>query len=345
MSLNKNQMIIFEQLLDNLDELQLEYLKNKVNNRIIESKNTIVNNNCNLIPNIVVEECPHCHSKHIVKYGKYKNVQKYRCNDCNKYFRENDNTILYKTKKNVSVWANYLQCMLDKKSLRNISKICNISLPTSFNWRHKILDIFGKETNKLKIDGIIESDETFTNLSFKGNHSKSKTFTMPRKAHKRGNQIKSKGLSKEKVCVVCALNLNNKCIGKVSNLGKPTWKSINKVIGNHIERGSVLVTDSFSGYDRIAEYYNLNHIKIKSGFHTNDSFNIQKINNYHSQLKALINYTFKGVSTKYLNNYVLYQNLISNYNNSNKTINLHNNIFNIKCNNLIRGSNRPSIPA
>lgn len=40
-------------------------------------------------------------------------------------------------------------------------------------------------------------------------------------------------------------------------------------------------------------------------------FNIQKINSYHSELKRMINDLFKGVATKYLNNYVVYHNFVN----------------------------------
>ena len=40
------------------------------------------------------------------------------------------------------------------------------------------------------------------------------------------------------------------------------------------------------------------------------------LNNYHSQLKKMINDRFNGVSTKYLNNYLVYHNMV-NFSNGN----------------------------
>lgn len=51
----------------------------------------------------------------------------------------------------------------------------------------------------------MEADETFFPLSYKGNHRKS-SFVMPRKAHKRGSSTHTRGLSKEQVCVPCAID-------------------------------------------------------------------------------------------------------------------------------------------
>ena len=50
--------------------------------------------------------------------------------------------------------------------------------------------------------------------------SKSKTFAMPRKAHKRGHSTHIRGLSKEKVCVPCAVNRNGLSISKITNTGR-----------------------------------------------------------------------------------------------------------------------------
>ena len=67
------------------------------------------------------------------------------------------------------------------------------------------MDALQNMADDVTLDGIIEADETFFAISYKGNHSKSKTFAMPRKAHKRGHSTHIRGLSQEKVCVPCAL--------------------------------------------------------------------------------------------------------------------------------------------
>jgi transposase-like protein len=44
-------------------------------------------------------ECPHCASEHVVRFGKYKGRQRYRCKYCNKTFTDTTNTVLYRTQK------------------------------------------------------------------------------------------------------------------------------------------------------------------------------------------------------------------------------------------------------
>ena len=55
----------------------------------------------------------------------------------------------------------------------------------------------------------------------------------------------------------------------------------------------------------------VDHIRIKSKKHTEGPFNIQLPNGYHSLLKNMVNHRFRGVSTKYLNNYLVYHNLVN----------------------------------
>ena len=76
--------------------------------------------------------------------------------------------LLYGVKKDLSVWQKYIHCMIEKYSLRKTAEICDILLPTAFAWRHKILDTLQEMMNEVRLDGIVEADETFMAISFKG---------------------------------------------------------------------------------------------------------------------------------------------------------------------------------
>jgi len=255
--------------------------------------------------------CPICGSVNIVKNGKHNGKQRYKCHDCGKSFGLVTSTIIKHTKKDIATWQLYVQCMMSKFSLRKCAQICGITVMTAFMWRHKILSALQNMMESVRLDGIIEADETYARVSYKGNHSKSKTFVMPRDSHERGYRAKKRGLSKEQVSIQTAINLNGLSIAKVNSYGKPKIEAINKVLGNKIAKGSVFVTDGYSAYERIAKNMELNHVKIPKGKRSVGAFNIQLLNNYHQQLKNLINIAFKGVSTKHLNNYLVYHNLVN----------------------------------
>ena len=255
-----------------------------------------------------INACPHCKSIHFVKNGTKNGTQRYLCRDCKKSFVTESGTILYRTQKDIEVWKKYIHCMINKYPLRKCAKECDITLYTAFIWRHKILDALQNMMNEVELDGIVEADETFTTISYKGNH---KNFKLPRKAHQRGTKASKRGLSREQVCIPCGVNLNGLSIAKISNLGRPGLRDIQKVLGNRIKKDSVFVTDSLRAYQKLSFDMELNHIRIPRNKRSVGTFNIQVINNYHARLKDLIICRFKGVATKYLNNYLVYHNFVN----------------------------------
>lgn len=82
-------------------------------------------------------------------------------------------------------------------------------------------------------------------------------------------------------------------------------------MGSKILPSATLVTDSLGGYPSLAESCKAKHVQIPSKKHKKEIFNIQLINYYHSSLKGMTNIRFRGVATKYLNNYIVYNNFVT----------------------------------
>ena len=255
--------------------------------------------------------CPRCGSVHILKNGHRNGRQRYVCKDCKTTFGATNATILHQSKKDLATWTRYINCMMDKMPLRKTAKICHINLATAFVWRHKVLDALTNMMESVKLDGVVECDETYELISFKGNHKNSSTFQMPRPSRKRGGVAEKRGLSQEQVCITCGVNLGHQSVGRISNLGKPSCKELASVLDGHVAADSVMVTDSHRGYCKLADAYRVSHIRIPRKKHVSKGFNIQLVNSYHSELKRMINGRFKGVATKYLNNYVVWHNLVN----------------------------------
>ena len=300
MSYSTKEIDILKQLFENLSDTD----KQKFLSEVTNSKTSIQK----VIQPRKVEACPHCQSTHFVKNGKRNGRQNFRCRTCNKAFVEQTGTILFSMKKDISVLEKYVHCMIEKYPLRKCAEICDINLATAFAWRHKILDALQKMMEQVELDGVVQADETFTTISYKGNH---KNFNLPRPPHKRGTAATKRGLSKEQVCVPVGVNLNGLSIAKVANLGRPNVADLQKVLGGKIVQDSVFVTDSLRSYQKLSFDMGLNHIRIPRNKYKNGVFNIQTVNNYHKRLKDLIFGTFKGVATKYLNNYIVYHNFVN----------------------------------
>ena len=250
--------------------------------------------------------CPHCNSHSAVRNGKRNGLQNYKCKECGKYFSNTTNTIALRSKYGLNIWQEYIECMMMGLSVRKSASKCGISNATAFYWRHKILGALQNITEiKQKLSGIIEADETFFPLSYKGNHSRD-GFVMPRRAKKRGSSAKQRGLSHNQVCVPCAVDRNNGIVALVSGTGKTSTDKVKAVLDNRIVESSILVTDKESSYRRFAKENNIELIQIKAEQRTfKGIYHIQHINAFHSRLKSFMR-PFQGVSTKHLNNYLVW---------------------------------------
>jgi len=305
---------------DDFDKLMIALLKKGSYTESLE-KFTEKNRFCN------GRVCPHCGSVAVVRNGhRADGKQKYRCKDCKSVFVINSVSITSGTRKDLSVWEKFIDCMMNGFPLRKTANICGIHKNTAFLWRHKILDALQGMHKNVVLEGIVEADETFFPVSYKGNHKLSKTFKMPRQAHKRGidheseeidengKKIKVKkknkrGLSNDKVCVPCAVNRSGQSIAMVGKLGKVSYDCINAAFDTRIKDKSTLCTDKEKSYSKFSKEHSLELYQMDSGVSKKGIYNIQHINNYHKRLKDFID-KFYGVSTKYLNNYLVWNNLV-----------------------------------
>lgn len=256
--------------------------------------------------------CPVCGSTHLVRNGhRADGKQRYLCRDCGKTSASTTNSIASHSKKPLAVWEQFIDCLLSSFTIRKTAAVCKISKNTAFAWRHKALDALQNMANSVILDGIIEADETFFAVSYKGNHKHSKTFAMPRKKHKRGRDSHRRGLSTEQVCVPCAVNRSGLAIAKVSNVASVKTDGLIAVFTGRVVSGSDFVTDGNHAYVKFSKLVGVKLCQLYAKTTTRKGIlNLQHINNYHSQLKRFM-YSFNGVSSKYLNNYLIWHNYVN----------------------------------
>lgn len=246
--------------------------------------------------------CVHCGSVSVVKNGTSNGKQRYKCKDCNKQFNHLTLSSLAGTKLPLTKWLDYAKCMLFGMSIRKSAEIIDVCVKTSFYMRHKILDCLHEYLGVGSVKGIVEVDETFHAVSYKGNHKKS-GFILPRPARRRGHEVKLRGISKEQVCIVTALDRNNNIILEPVCTGRVGVIELDKLFEGRIEEGSILCTDSHKSYPRFAKEHQLDHKQIKRGRHKEGIYHINRLNALHSLYKDWIK-QFKGVSSKFLVNYL-----------------------------------------
>ena len=221
--------------------------------------------------------CPHCGSNKINKNGTSTHkYPQFICRNCHKTYTFSQGLSLRKIVKK-----------MDKK----------ISYPTSFYWRHKILEVMKNFDNHDKLEGIVEADETYFEESQKGSRH------MTRKARKRGFSSEKRivGLSHNKVCVLTALDRQKHSFNKPVGYGKVNKDQV-AILQHRINDNSILITDGDRSYKVLKD---IRLKQLKFGKPMNKVYHLNNINNFHSHLKKFM-IRFNGVATKYLDNYVNY---------------------------------------
>ncbi len=271
--------------------------------------------------------CPHCECDKISRNGRYHGKQRYICKHCRKTFTDFTLSPKHNSKKDVKQWIQYAKCMINGYSIRKCAKETNISVPTSFYWRHKILDAIRAFIGIGSVGGVIEVDEAFFRESFKGNHKKSTTFRMPRKSHERGvkgsfskkTEKRKRGISKEQICVICAMDRTGNLITELICKGRMKHTDLERLFKDRIEDEAILCTDSHKSYIRFAQNLDIELQQIERGKHKKGIYHIQHINAFHSKLKKWMD-RFNGVSTKYLANYMYWFKWLEIFNTEKDTI-------------------------
>ncbi len=238
--------------------------------------------------------CPSCQSKDVIAKGYRDTIRKYKCKSCGRNFSSTTNTALYRIHKK-DKWEAYLQCMEDGLSIRKAAKRVGVSIQTSFDWRHKVLERLGK-LHADKLGGIVEADEMFFTYSEKGSKN------LKRAPRKRAG----KKISNDMVNVLVSLDRKGHLIAKNTGRGGLRKGPVDKVLSGKFAPGAILCTDGLSTFKGLAKREGVIHkpiITYKSRTLKNKAYHIQTVNATHADIRAHMA-KYRGVATKYLQHYM-----------------------------------------
>ncbi len=243
--------------------------------------------------------CPQCKSENVYKRGRQSGVQMYQCKDCKKWYSETSGTPLYDIKLK-NKWQSYLRCMEKGMPIKKIAAELEISIQTSFNWRHKILSSLNDLIPE-KLTSEVECDELELALNNKGSK------TLDRAPRKRGNDFKRN--DGEKVTVVQVLTAierkGSKYLRAIESK-RLSKAEIEKALDGKIAEEATLITDKHPSFRAFVKDNQIKHKTILAKEHigkTDKTIHLQNVNNLHSQLRTFLR-PFNGVSSKYLQNYL-----------------------------------------
>lgn len=292
---------------ESLDQNELEMLSSKIMQMLKISSCTTSSDSYSS----EVYTCRKCSSAAILKYGKDKNgKQRYKCKSCGTIFYETSYSVISKTRQNISVWKKYIELLLKGAPLRECAEVCNISVQTAFTWRHKILHALQADQTNRTLGGVVEIDDMFFPISYKGNHKKSKNFTMPRESYKRGTD--NRAAIGSMACVLCACERQGQVYAEVVGTGSVNVERLNYAFNNRLLPDTIALTDRAYSFKNYFSSTTIELVQLASHSipknptsppQVKGSYHIQNVNNFHRRFRRTMK-IYNGVATKYLNHYV-----------------------------------------
>jgi len=222
-------------------------------------------------------ECPHCGSHDVLSNGNYKKRKRYLCKDCGKSYNDLTKTP-FSGIHNLNKIMSYLNSMISGDSIRKAALTVNISVSTSFNWRHKLLN----GLNQLpapRMKNVKEIVELEVPYSHKG--QKSKPTELKRKST----------LSALFVCDRTG-RLDSDSVTYSNRENNPLLARIRETSNEHTD---LICSTNFNNINDFSEV----NIKANHSAYSQPTLINQIISLWHTWMKR-----FRGVASKYLSNYL-----------------------------------------
>lgn len=250
-----------------------------------------------------VSGCPRCGSEAVVRNGSNRGLQRYLCCACKRSFNVATGTPLSRLR-NKERFLRQGACLAEGLSVRDAAEELGVSVSTAFRWRHRFLqEVVSHQPRALA--GLLEADETYFLESQKGSRH------LARKARKRGGKARRRGTSGEYVPVL---------VGRLRGQPHVADKVLTRMNGaqalealkNVVCRDTLLCTDGSSAFLRIQRELGVPVKSVATSWHgpvLDNVYHVQSVNSYHERLKSWIQRDLRGVSTKYLPNYLAWMRL------------------------------------
>jgi transposase-like protein len=226
-----------------------------------------------------INGCPICGHNKYIKYGFYDGIQRYKCKNksCKRTFSLSTNFIWSYSKKSSEKWAEFIEFMLAKKTLRYCAEKLNINLGTAFYWRHKVLNGLRFHNIPENLYGNIHMGKAIMKENFKGCRN-------------------INAISRKDIWIVAAKGKSDSILS--IPICKNGWdsKAFDEKIYNKIDKKSYIKAYGDRYLCAIANKHNLNSMKIEKEVEA-------KIRNFTGNVIRWFD-CFRGIATKYLGDYL-----------------------------------------
>ena len=225
-------------------------------------------------------KCPYCLSCNYTRWGKRNDMQRYKCKDCKKTFNSLTKTPLARLRRK-GHWLDYAQCLKEGVTIREAASICGIHRNTSFRWRHRFVSNL-KFIKAKKLGGIIEMGNTIFKESFKGT---------------KDIDIKER----KDIYVLYSVDRNNN-VYDITNKGFNV-DVLDESLKDIIKEDSLIISPKQSIFKEFSINNSIKFVESKNQ-KPEDLINYCGVENFNLEFQDWIMNHFRGVATKYLENYV-----------------------------------------
>ncbi|MBD7911807.1 IS1 family transposase [Clostridium cibarium] len=227
----------------------------------------------------VMKSCPKCGCTKYMKYGFYNGIQRYKCKNeiCGKTFSLGTNSIWSYSKKCADKWIEFIELMLERRTLKYCAEKLNININTAFFWRHKVLHALTFNSIPNSLFGDVHITKSGVKENFKGARNITRT-------------------QREDIIIVSAKGEKDSLLSLP--VSKKIWneKDFNEKIYSRIKKDSYIIPYADRYIFAIAKRHNNDSRKLIKN-------EVEIIKNYRLISKAWFR-CFRGIATKYLIEYL-----------------------------------------
>ena len=198
------------------------------------------------------DACPRCGGTHLVRKGHDRDgSQRWACRSCGRTLSRKTMGLLGYSKLKEDVWASYVEHACAGGTLRECARACGVCLSTSWFMRMRLCEVMGRALAPFRSGPTVscQVDGTYLNESLAGNRSRSRVG-MPRGSHRCGGDVRERGISNLKVCVLCGANDLGDEFCELADRGRPTDEALGSAL-RAVGEGTPVSTDGLQGYARV----------------------------------------------------------------------------------------------
>ncbi|MBO8442344.1 MAG: IS1595 family transposase [Spirochaetes bacterium] len=245
-----------------------------------------------------VEICPKCGTAHpkVVRSGfAGSGKQMFRCASFGRRFTYDSGRLTWYSHQNADQWKTLMLDTFSGQSLRSTSGRIGVNVETAFNMRHRLMCVLEKVLDDEVLSGKVELDETYVDSSRKGvGCGRDAGFgTVVQKV--------KRGLSRQKVCILSAVDKDGNAFARAYNCGTPSQDNAME-LACHLADDSSVTTDDTVAYERLLESNGCFHRVCQDCRDHKAEVNLNRISSFHSMIKDFYR-GYRGVATKYINRY------------------------------------------